>query len=139
MFGRIKTKTPKTRTMELKGKVVKIFPKNQVTESFAKRDFVIETEDKYPQIVLMTCKQDRCSELDSIAVGDLVNCGINIDGREWTNPQGEVKYFTSINCWRISNETANDFDPQKGNFEKQDKPSVKVDTEMLAEDDGLPF
>ena len=125
--------------MDLKGRVVKIFPKNQVTESFAKRDFVIETQDKYPQTVLMTCKQDRCSELDSIAVGDEVNCHINIDGREWTNPQGEVKYFVSINCWKISNESANNFDANKGNFHNQESPSVEANTQMLAEDDGLPF
>jgi hypothetical protein len=30
-----------------------------------------------------------------------VKISINIRGREWTNPQGEVKYFNSIQGWRI--------------------------------------
>ncbi|HAB28632.1 MAG TPA: hypothetical protein DCE27_13740, partial [Xanthomarina gelatinilytica] len=34
-------------------------------------------------------------------VGQQVKISINLRGREWTNPQGEVKYFNSIQGWRI--------------------------------------
>ena len=28
---------------------------------------------------------------------------INLRGREWVNPQGETKYFNSVQGWRIEN------------------------------------
>ena len=34
-------------------------------------------------------------------IGQNVNIGINLRGREWVNPQGETKYFNSIQGWRI--------------------------------------
>ena len=30
-----------------------------------------------------------------------VKISINLRGREWVNPQGETKYFNSIQGWRI--------------------------------------
>jgi len=39
--------------------------------------------------------------LDAYHVGQDVRVSINIRGREWTSPQGEVKYFNSIQGWRI--------------------------------------
>jgi hypothetical protein len=45
--------------------------------------------------------QDKCELLDAYKVGDNVKIDINLRGREWTNPQGEVVYFNSIVGWRI--------------------------------------
>ena len=39
--------------------------------------------------------QDKCDLLDKFEVGKNVKIGINLRGREWTNPQGETKYFNS--------------------------------------------
>ena len=44
----------------------------------------------------------KTSELDKYKEGDKVQVNINIRGREWQSPQGEVKYFNSIQGWRIS-------------------------------------
>ncbi len=107
-----------------------------MSDKFAKREFVIETtEDKYPQKVLFQCTQDRCELLDSVAIGETVTVAFNVRGRDWINPQGETKYFNSLECWKIINESANDFKPQNGTFTNQGKPVA----DMLAEDDGLPF
>lgn len=121
--------------MDLKGTVVRIFKKQQVSEKFAKRDFVIETQEKYPQKVLIQVTQDKCDLLDSIGEGEMVDVGINVRGREWTNPQGETKYFVTLEAWRISNESANNFKAEKGNFEKQPKQIVVTQEE----EDDLPF
>ncbi|MDA9262769.1 DUF3127 domain-containing protein, partial [bacterium] len=32
--------------------------------------------------------------------------GINLRGREWVNPQGETKYFNSVQGWRIEGQAA---------------------------------
>ena len=46
--------------------------------------------------------QDKCNLLDGLLIGTPVIVSINLRGREWTNPQGETKYFNSIQGWRIS-------------------------------------
>ena len=39
--------------------------------------------------------------IDTIQVGQKVNVYFNLRGREWTNPQGEIKYFNSLDAWKI--------------------------------------
>ena len=121
--------------MEVKGTIKLIKAKQQISDKFAKREFVIETlNDKYPQTLILQTNQDKCQLLDSQAVGEVVNCHINLRGREWVNPQGEVKYFNTIECWKITNESANNFNPNNGNFENQVK-----EVEASAETGDLPF
>jgi hypothetical protein len=45
--------------------------------------------------------QDKVDLLNNYDVGQDVKISINIRGREWKNPQGEIKYFNSIQGWRI--------------------------------------
>ena len=44
---------------------------------------------------------DRCEELDKFSEGQTVGLEFNLRGREWTNPQGEVKYFNSLDVWKL--------------------------------------
>ena len=88
--------------MEATGKLRVIFDTKQVSERFTKREFVLELVDgKYPQTVLFQLTGDRCTSLDQFSVGDEVRLEFNLRGREWRNPQGEVKYFNSLDVWRI--------------------------------------
>ena len=70
-------------------------------KEFKKREVVLTTEDQYPQHLLIEFVQDKCELLNAFNVGDSVSIGINLRGREWVNPQGETKYFNSIQGWRI--------------------------------------
>jgi len=91
----------------IEGKVVVVTETTQITEKFAKREIVIETDDKYPQQVMLEFSQDKCQLLDECKLGDLVQIGFNIRGREWNG-----KYFTRLEGWNIeidiSNQTKND-------------------------------
>lgn len=71
------------------------------TSGFKKREVVITTDEQYPQTILIEFVQDKCSLLDKFKVGQGVKIGVNLRGREWVNPQGETKYFNSIQGWRI--------------------------------------
>ena len=71
---------------------------------FRKRELVITTQEQYPQHLLIEFIQDRCELLDSFSVGENVKISINLRGREWENPEGEIKYFNSIHGWRIEKE-----------------------------------
>jgi len=94
--------------MEVKGKIKFIGSTQQVSEKFSKREIVVSTDEQYPQHISIEFNQDKCAILDKYNVGDDVEVGINLRGREWTNPQGEVKYFNSIQGWNIKKEATND-------------------------------
>ena len=88
--------------LKVTGTVYKVFDTQIISESFKKREFVVQTDDKYPQLVKFELTQDNCSKADDLKAGQAVEVGFNIRGREWTSPKNEVKYFVSLNAWRIS-------------------------------------
>lgn len=88
--------------MEIIGKIKLIGETKTVNASgFQKRELVVTTEEQYPQHVMIEFVQDKTSLLDAYQVGEQVKVGINIRGREWQSPQGEIKYFNSIAGWKI--------------------------------------
>lgn len=94
--------------MEIQGRIKMIDEtKTYGNNGFRKREVVVTTEEQYPQHILVEFVQDKTDLLNSYQVGQLVKISINLRGREWINPQGETKYFNSIQGWRIENmETA---------------------------------
>ncbi len=124
--------------MEVLGKIkvlgdIKTYGDN----GFRKREVVLTTQEQYPQHLLIEFIQDRCELLDSFNVGENVKISINLRGREWENPEGEVKYFNSIHGWRIEKDefVEKDIIPPPN-----DSPGFeeKSDEENEVEDD-LPF
>jgi single-strand DNA-binding protein len=89
--------------IDVTGKLHTIFDTKQMSERFTKREFVVELTDnpKYPQVVLFQLSGERCSQLDSFKVGDEVRIEFSLRGREWRSPQGEVKYFNSLDVWKL--------------------------------------
>ncbi len=87
--------------MEVTGKIKVVNPEQQVSASFRKRELVVTTEEQYPQHILVEFAQDKCDLLNNYSVGEAVKVSINLRGREWVNPQGETRYFNSIQGWRI--------------------------------------
>lgn len=90
--------------MEVQGKI-KMVGETQTfgNNGFRKREVVVTTEEQYPQHIMVEFVQDKTDLLNNYNVGQSVKISINLRGREWTNPQGEVKYFNSIQGWRIEN------------------------------------
>ncbi|MEC8636197.1 MAG: DUF3127 domain-containing protein [Bacteroidota bacterium] len=88
--------------MEVSGKIKWLDEtKTYGNNGFRKREVVITTEEQYPQHILVEFIQDKCDLLNTFQMGQNVKIGINLKGREWVNPQGETKYFNSIQGWRI--------------------------------------
>lgn len=86
----------------LKGKLIEIMDTHVVSDRFKKREFVVETYDnpQYPQTILLQMTQDKCSILDSYAVGEDVEVNYNLQGRRSDTDKG-VKYYNSLICWRL--------------------------------------
>ena len=128
--------------MELQGTVKKIGETQTFASGFQKRELVLLTEEQYPQPIQIDFLSDKIDLLNNVSEGESVKVGINIRGREWTNPQGEVKYFNSISAWRlekVSGENTNTEAPQPNTFQT---PAPATNDNPFADegDDGtLPF
>ena len=124
--------------MEITGKIKKIDEtKTYGASGFKKRELIVTTDEQYPQMLLVEFVQDKCDLLDNYNVGEDVKVNINLRGREWINPEGEAKYFNSIQGWRIEkleSGTPNEIPP----IEAVDafEPADNITDE---EPDDLPF
>ncbi|HNS42614.1 MAG TPA: DUF3127 domain-containing protein [Taishania sp.] len=129
---------------KLTGTVKVISPTVQVSEKFAKREFVVtESSSMYPQDILFQLTQDKCNLIDSVNVNDSIEVSFNLRGRVWTSPQGEVKYFNTLEAWRIERvgQPMGGGMPQGGPSEMNLNPTLPPIEKATAEseDDDLPF
>ena len=111
--------------MEVKGNIKVINDTQVISDKFSKREFVVTTNDTYPQDILIQLTPDKCGLLDIFKVGQNVEVSINLRGREWTSPKGEVKYFNTIEGWKISGE--------------QNTQQTPVNNSPSQENNDLPF
>ncbi len=122
---------------EVTGKIKLIRDTQQVSEKFQKREFVIESNENYPQTLLFELQGRNCDIIDSYSVGQEVVVSVEIRGRLWTNPEGVDKYFNTLVCYKIQPSNA----PVGGN-----QPQVETKTNpkefgvpLSGEEDELPF
>ena len=80
------------------GKIYQINETQQITEKFSKREFVLELSNNpaYVEKVLFTLTRDKIDSINEYKVGDTINVKYNLKGREWTSPQGDVKFFNTF-------------------------------------------
>lgn len=83
--GKIKTKLP-------------IYEK----DSFKKLEFIVVSDEQYPQAIKFELNQTKCDLLNNFSCGDEVKLDFNIRGREWVDTYGKTLYFNSFVVWRIS-------------------------------------
>ena len=73
-----------------------------VSDRFKKREFVLtDDSSQYPQFISFQVTQDRCPLLDTVKEGEKITVHFNLRGREWKSPQGETKYFNTLEAWKI--------------------------------------
>ena len=123
--------------MELLGKIKLIGDiKTYGDNGFRKRELVLTTEEQYPQHILIEFIQNNCELLDNYSIGQTVRIVINIRGREWESPDQGIKYFNSIQGWRIESldDQVMDSAPEDLPIESDNPPK----DDDLTEDD-LPF
>jgi hypothetical protein len=87
--------------MEIVGKIEYIGPDQTVSDKFKKRELVVATDEQYSSPILIEFHQDKTEYLDGYKLNESVKISINIRGRKWVSPQGETKYFNTIQGWRI--------------------------------------
>lgn len=126
--------------MNIKGKILEISDTQQVTNTFKKREFVVEYADnpQYPEFIKFELIQDKCDLLNNFNVGDDLDVHFNLKGRKWTDPKGEVKYFNSLQAWRLEAASSN---PDSGNSAPSDSMEGLEEPGWITdnEEDDLPF
>lgn len=113
----------------------------QVSDKFKKREFIltIDASSPYPQHVNFQLTQDKTSLIDNFNIGDELKVSFNLRGREWTSPQGETKYFNTIDAWRIEKAgAAQSNNVSAGNTTMPQNTSAPAFNSTAADDD-LPF
>lgn len=88
--------------MELKGTIKKINDIQTFASGFQKREFILTTNEQYPQPISIELMGDKIDIISPFKEGDYAEVGINIMGREWVSPQGDTKYFNTIKAWKIT-------------------------------------
>lgn len=122
---------------DINGKLYKKFDTQQVTDSFQKREFVLEIEDgAYPQVIKFQLTQNNCSKLDPYNEGDQLKVTFNLRGREY-NKDGKVLFFTNLDAWRV--EAAGQAQAPSAPAANTGFPAAKDAPAIQADMDDLPF
>lgn len=126
--------------MEIRGKVHEIGQIQQVTDTFKKRDIVIEYAENpsYPEFIKFEALQDKTDLFDQVAVGDNVEVFFNLRGRPWTNKDGLTTYFNTLVVWRIT-KVAGASDPSASAQSSSPVPPAVDISSTDGKDDDLPF
>jgi single-stranded DNA-binding protein len=116
--------------MDISGKVKVVMETMKFDSGFQKREFVVTTQEQYPQDIKFEVVQDKVSLLDGIQSGDSVKVGFDIRGNEY---QG--RYFVNLRAWKLDKEGAAPA-PADGQAPPPSMTDLPPDT---GGDDDLPF
>lgn len=120
--------------MQITG-ILKIKKEEQaVSDKFRKREFILtdSSSSQYPQHISFQLTQDKCGLLDNVREGETITVQFNLRGREWTSPQNEIKYFNTLEAWKID---------KQGNSQavENQQPAASFQEASQPEKDDLPF
>src|SRR5690606_10546645 len=112
---------------------IKVINDTQViSEKFRKREFVVtDNSGQYPQDVLFQLTQDKTDLLNDMQLNEMVSVSFFIRGREWTSPSGEVRYFNSLDVWKIEKQSGGMPTPQDMS------PASSDSAETFVEEGGI--
>lgn len=133
--------------MELQGSIYKLNNTETFASGFQKKTIILLTQEQYPQYIPIEFLGDKIDLLSNFSQGEVVKVYINLNGRLWTNKDGEEKCFGSIVGWKIekldeSNTSQPSETPSKDTFANagitQNQPS-QSENPFGDEDQDLPF
>ena len=100
---------------QITGRIIEIgqtvqIPSKTGGNSFTKREFILDAttydpytgeRSEYENILPLEFSGEKCAELDRFRNGDVVTISFVLQGRSWTNQNGELKRMASIRCYKI--------------------------------------
>ncbi len=113
---------------ELTGTVKLIMDQQTFPSGFTKREFVVTSEERYPQDLKFECVKDRCALLDTLSVGDRVTVSFDIRGNAYND-----RYFVNLSAWKIA--PAGEADTRAGGASDDDGFPIMDDEEAETDPD----
>jgi single-strand DNA-binding protein len=110
--------------LKIKGKVKVIMDTETFDSGFSKKEFVITTDEKYPQDVKLELIKDKTDLIDPYKVGSDIEVSFNVRGNEYNG-----RYFVNIQAWKITGATATEPTPAPAAVEEEIEEGM----------DDLPF
>ncbi|MGF1565116.1 MAG: DUF3127 domain-containing protein [Flavobacteriales bacterium] len=83
-------------SFELQGRVHKIGDVQTIKNDFTKREFIVKTDEQYPQFIPFELIKDKTSLIDAFKIGDPIKVSFDIRGREWQD-----RFFINLSAWRV--------------------------------------
>ena len=111
-------------TYEMVGAVKVVLDMMTFPSGFSKREFVVTSEEDYPQDIKFVCMKEKCGLLDKVAPGDRVKILFSIRGNLY-----KERYYVDLQAFRV--------DKLDG-----DGASVEYDAvepEPMSTDEPMPF
>ena len=97
-------------------------------KGFLKREFILETDDKYPQPIKFEVVKDNCEKLGKHRVGEVVTVHFNLRGNEHNG-----KHYVSLVAWRLE---SSDAQPATTAPHQRTTP---MDQQPAEDSDSIPF
>ncbi|MFN0031029.1 MAG: DUF3127 domain-containing protein [Flavobacteriales bacterium] len=119
--------------MDITGRLKLINDEQAFASGFVKRQFVITTEEQYPQDIAFELVKDKISLINDFTVGENVKVHFNIRGNEY---QG--KYYVNLTAWRLEKVSASQ--PAAGAAQAPEYAAAPAPPTFAPPvDDDLPF
>lgn len=116
---------------ELNGTIKKIFDRQDFPSGFYKQEFVVTTDDRFPQDIKLDCLKEKVELLEAFEEGAAVKVQFDIRGREYND-----RYYVDLAAWKI--EAAGAAEPAPKAAPSRAAPPRKS-AEPPPWDDDVPF
>jgi Domain of unknown function (DUF3127) len=122
---------------ELSGRLIEKQDTVKVSETFKKREFVIEHIDnssgkEFIDLIKFQLTGERCALIDKFNINDEIKVTFNIRGKRWVKDD-RVSYFTNLEAWKIEKTVRPSEEPPPP------PPMMEEEAPPFEEPDDLPF
>jgi single-strand DNA-binding protein len=139
-------------SLELTGTLVKFYETKSFPSGFSIQEFVVRTDERYPQEILVQAAKEKIDVLKNFKENDVVKVKFNLRGREYNG-----RHFVSLDMWAMDiaaagnttasnpssftefigkSEVTQNSPIEDNNFEQ---PKMKPQESDLVNEDDLPF
>ena len=118
---------------ELTGKVKVVMDAMTFDSGFTKREFVVTSDERYPQDIKFECVKERVSLLDNVSEGDEVTVSFDLRGNEY-----KERYYVNLVAWKIDQGAAHGGSTESGGT-GDEVPPLPDDASAPADEDDVPF
>jgi len=131
-------------SLEVTGTLIKFYDERTFPSGFCVREFVIRTEEQYPQEIVLQAtgnaqRRDKIDTLNKFNLNDVIRVKFNLRGREAAG-----RHYNSLDAWSIDS-AANAGGAAVSNPSQMAQPAAApapnyaANTNPSAEDEDLPF